>query len=234
MDKKPQNWSQILLIFVGFTAILSISGGVYFLAFQKPESVSDSLYLNAAKDNQQPNIKLSPTLQVSFQPTTSPVALQDVEEKDKWKEYRTKIYQIKYPKDWKIKYYPDLPTAVQFYLPDPDNKSSSSSGTLAPSQYVTVLSTTSKQTAIQYVDRIQVTCCIGPSGTATAAATFQKVPVVIGGRAGIAYKTPTNPAGTWNVVMANGSEVINMDSSITDLYAITLANQVINTFIFLK
>jgi hypothetical protein len=236
MEQKGRDWSKILLIFVGIAAVLSLSGGVYFLAFGKAEddSVTDSQFLNATVQNTPTTRNLPKPSQVTPQPTISSVSLQDTEDKNKWKEYRTKSYHISYPQNWKVKYYQDVPNGVQLYLPDPDKKPSSSSGVLAPSQYVTLVSTITKQTVAQYVDRIQVTCCIGPSTTASQAASFQKVTIVIGGRAGMAYKTPTNVAATWNIVMSNGSEIVDLFSSITDLYAVTLANQIINTFAFLK
>lgn len=214
-----------LIVTIVLCLIIIVGSGVYFFGFSG-ERASPQYFQGANQKTQENSNTTTPPAQVSL--PLAPTTVSPTLDVAVWKEYRTKIYTVQYPRGWKFDYYV-VENGVQIFNPAsvreiPQN----GSFVQVIDQYVSISTIESSQSASMYADKIQFNCCIGPSATPGSASKFKKSSITINGVNAIAY-TPVGENRNWDIVLSTGKYVIVLYSTISDPLQNSIENQLINS-----
>lgn len=224
---KSTKYPKLFIIVVVFLLILLVSGGSYYVLFMNDTNTSSISSLQPTQP------ALSSTQTASNETETLPDEIPSPSPAiSPWKQYKTAVYTMNYLPSWKFDYY-SIPDGVQVYNPGTIPAASSSSAVLSPTQYVTVATLISSESAIMYANKIQVACCIGPSAPPQNASKFQIKSIIIGGRSAVAY-TPIDTIRKWDIVLSTGKHILLIYSSIVDPNGVTTENQMISSIQLLE
>lgn len=219
-QQNANHWKRVILICSFIMLFVSLNIGAFVLATKKK-----------IETNPTPPAKQEP-LSGGYEPPATinkPPAEQTIE----WLEYKTDYFTIKYPPEWKIQPDTTVENGVKLFNPDLLRNTITTASNSA-TQYVILSHHVASESAIQYVDKIQLNCCIGPSAIPGAAARFKKQQLVINGFDAIGYNPVTDVFAGWNYVFSSGTHIIEAFTTAPTSTGNSIENRIISTVTLTK
>ncbi|CAN5116376.1 hypothetical protein BH11PAT1_BH11PAT1_0350 [soil metagenome] len=227
--KNPDNhdnlWRNVILACAFLMLLVSLSAGAFVLATKKTVKLR--------------NIPTSTTkLSGDYAPPTA-VVHPPIAETESWKTYKTDFFSLQYPPEWISVKDTTVENGVKLFNPNVSGTSTaSSSGKIVavpdPTQYLLLAYHTASESAVQYVNKIQLNCCIGPSAVPGAAARFKKQSLTINGYDSQAYNPVTGTLASWNYVFSDTKRIIEIFTTAPTPTGNSVENRIVSTFTLIK
>lgn len=214
------HWKKVLLLISFIMLFVGLNIGAYVLATKKN-----------IKTDTTPTTQQTP-LPGGYEPPATinkPPEVQTVE----WKEYKTDYFSVKYPPEWETQPDTSVEHGIKLYNPDTIRNTITTASNSA-TQYIILSYHEASESAQQYVDKIQLNCCIGPSAIPGAESRFKKQQLVVNGFDAVGYNPVTDIFAGWNYVFATGRYIIEAFTTAPTSTGNSIENRIISTFTLTK